>query len=98
MVVGGVGYAFKQMDDILSVIRAILSRVSLTSLLRTSYTKGHVRELHPSIWWLVVVGLTISPIRAIVVSIFAQHPRLDWLVYILYHIFFNLSRGFRKVF
>ena len=37
----------------------------------------HVRELHPSIWWLVVVGLTISPIRAIVVSIFAQHLRLN---------------------
>ena len=94
MVGGGVGYAFTQMDDILSVIRAILSRVSLTSLLRTSYTKGHVRELHPSIWWLVVVDLSNSSIRAIVVSIFAQHPRLDWLVYILYHIFFNLSRGF----
>ena len=82
MVGGGVGYAFKQMDDILSVIRA----------------KWHVRELHPSIWWLVVVDLSNSSIRAIVVSIFAQHPRLDWLIYILYHIFFNLSRGFRKVF
>ena len=75
--VGGVGYAFKQMDDILSVIRAILSRVSLTSLLRTSYTKGHVRELHPSIWWLVVVDLSNSSIRAIVVSILAQHLRLN---------------------
>ena len=77
MVGGGVGYAFKQMDDILSVIRAILSRVSLTSLLRTSYTKGHVRELHPSIWWLVVVDLSNSSIRAIVASILAQRQGLD---------------------
>ena len=39
LVIGGVGYAFKQMDDILSVIRA----------------KWHVKELHLVIgggWWL----------------------------------------------